>query len=246
MACSTTPAPVTTRTPVSAPAADAAPTPPPSATPLNAASPPPPITTPYTAVATPAARVVAAARKARAAHDYNGDGHADLAVAVPQPGADGKATKARVEVLYGSAAGLTGTKRKIVSIGAMAAWDEDSSLSLASGDFDRDGYADLAISAPEPSDRARPPAHQLAVVFGSAAGLTGAPVTLAPPPAAGTLVPQSAAGDFNKDGYQDLVVTDDSAAWVAYGGRGTRTGRASWRTVLSGTVEVRSLAPPVT
>ena len=87
--------------------------------------------------------------------DFNGDRFSDLAIGVP--GEDiGRATDAgAVTVLYGSPQGLS------ASAVAPQFWHQDSpgvqggaegsdffGRALAAGDFNRDGYADLAIGVP--------------------------------------------------------------------------------------------------
>jgi hypothetical protein len=86
--------------------------------------------------------------------------------------------------------------------------------SVASGDFDRDGYADLAIGAPEEMIGRDPngifEAGGVTVVYGSARGLdTARSVFIGRPggPAAGAHWGSSlVTGDFNVDGYPDLAV----------------------------------------
>jgi hypothetical protein len=144
--------------------------------------------------------------------DFNGDGYADLAIGAPMNGsADGLVT-----VIPGSATGLLGT--------SSSNWDQDTpgiagtrgkhrfGTALASDDFNRDGFADLAVGAPSDAG-VSPGSGSVTVVYGSSTGLTSAgnQYWLVGPteglPAAGDRFGIAlAAGDFDGDGYPDLAV----------------------------------------
>lgn len=85
--------------------------------------------------------------------DFNGDGYRDLAVAAPSATVDGKKGAGAVTVLYGSAHGVDASRRTTLTQnspgvpGAAEAGDLFGA-SLATGDFNSDGFADLAVSAP--------------------------------------------------------------------------------------------------
>jgi FG-GAP repeat len=84
--------------------------------------------------------------------DFNGNGSADLAVGVPLEDVGAVADAGAVNVLYGSG-GLTAVGDQVWHQDSFGVPDaaEDSDhfgAALAVGDFDADGFADLAIGAP--------------------------------------------------------------------------------------------------
>jgi hypothetical protein len=148
--------------------------------------------------------------------DFNHDGFGDLAVGAPDQPVDGRAGAGAVYVLYGTAGGLS-------AVGA-ATWTEDTAgmtqraarndrfgSSLASGDFDGDGFTDLAVGAPG----AAAGAGRVGVLFGSSSGLTAErtetldirDVDAALPRGAGWNFGAALAwGDLDGDGFGDLAV----------------------------------------
>jgi hypothetical protein len=113
-----------------------------------------------------------------AAGDLNGDGSADLAVGVPNEGLSGLTQVGAVNVLYGSAAGLTSTGNQL--------WDQDSTgvpdscetsdhfgTSVTTADFNGDGEMDLAVGVPDENLATISNAGAIDVLNGGAAGLTG-------------------------------------------------------------------------
>ncbi|MFH1086086.1 MAG: FG-GAP repeat protein, partial [Chloroflexota bacterium] len=112
-----------------------------------------------------------------AAGDLNGDGRADLAIAIPNKTVDGAAKAGAVAVLYGSAGGLTAAGNQVWhqnSPGVADAPEANDSLgqALSIGDWNRDGRADLAIGVPNEDLGAVRDAGVVHIVFGSPAGLT--------------------------------------------------------------------------
>jgi FG-GAP repeat len=83
--------------------------------------------------------------------DFNGDGFADLAIGIPFENVEGTSNAGAVQVLYGSASGLTSIDQFWTqnAIGTDPSEVEDEfGTAVATGDFDADGFTDLAIGAP--------------------------------------------------------------------------------------------------
>lgn len=177
--------------------------------------------------------------------DFNADGLADAAVGVPDDDLPGAANAGSVHVFYGTALGL--------GVGDDAVWTQDSGTVvgtaaanerfgavLAAGDFNGDGYADLAIGAPDEDTGGLADSGSVTILYGSATGITdvGSEVWTQNSPniqdAAETgdhFGAALAAADFNGDGFDDLAigVPDESINGAASAGAvhtiyGTLTG----------------------
>ncbi|HEY6571543.1 MAG TPA: VCBS repeat-containing protein, partial [Candidatus Limnocylindrales bacterium] len=169
--------------------------------------------------------VVALAQPARGAtsaalpSDFNGDGYADLAIGVVGEAIGGVSTAGSVNVLFGSpnglrAAGDQSWSQASPGVKGTSARADRFGTALASADFDRDGYADLAIGVPKDRvgvDKVRSGAVN--VLYGSRHGLTEdgdqrwteASVGIAPDGGDG-FGAALAARDFDGDGYADLAI----------------------------------------
>ena len=182
---------------------------------------------------------------ARVASDFNGDGLGDLAVAAPNANEpiDQVNWQGVVHVAYGSTAGMgKGTTPSFTFTGRTNGLPDgqfrgSSRLgeAMASGFFDGDCYADLAVSAASTSN--------FLILYGSSTGLTTMRSTafdrtaIQPDGEYGSgLSYDLAAGDFNGDGFDDVAagapweknnsgafgvlygsaagVTDAGAAWI--------------------------------
>ena len=159
--------------------------------------------------------------RALAVGDFDRDGYDDLAVGVPYEDVGGPAINdaGAVNVFYGSAAGLSTRDQfwhqDVTNIEGVAEADDNFGFALAAGDFDRNGYADLAIGVPHENVGAIVDAGAVNVLYGSASGLTTAGDEIWTQDSTGIEDTSEAndnfgyaltAGDFNRDGRADLAV----------------------------------------
>jgi hypothetical protein len=152
--------------------------------------------------------------------DFNGDGFSDLVVGVPGETVGTQRGAGAINVIYGSAVGLTGLRNKVwhqntTGVLGVAEADDRFGAALAAGDFNRDGFDDLAIGVPGENSRG----GAVNVLYGTAVELTAAGANVA----GGNQVWDRtllngvwrandsfgwalAAGDFDFDGDDDLAV----------------------------------------
>jgi len=157
---------------------------------------------------------------AELAASFDGDGYDDLAVGVPDEDVGTTLDAGAVNVIYGTSSGLLASDDQI--------WDQDNGglvdlseesdgfgMSLAVGDFDSDGYADLAVGVPYEAVGAVTYAGAVHILYGTFAGLTSIGDQLwhqDSPDIEGTAEDNDffgsslAIGDFNHDGYDDLAI----------------------------------------
>jgi FG-GAP repeat len=144
--------------------------------------------------------------------DFNNDGADDLAVGVREEDVGGTVDAGAVNVLYGSGAGLTGAgAQQFTQVGSAAETGDEFGWSLASGDFNNDGFADLGVGAPFENVGATANAGAVSALYGSGAGLTTGGAQTFTQPVSAVEVDDAfgfslAAGDFNNDGFADLGV----------------------------------------
>ena len=161
--------------------------------------------------------------------DFNGDGFEDKAIGVPYEDIDSIVDAGAVHVIYGSARGLNATAVlpdqfwTQNSIGGNVETRDWFGSSLSSGDYNGDGFDDLAVGSPfEDVSLGFPPelvdAGALTVIYGSAMGLSFTPEPTPPfwiqgffflkdAVEAGDLFGFSlSSGDYNGDGFDDLSV----------------------------------------
>ncbi|GGU63725.1 FG-GAP-like repeat-containing protein [Streptomyces daghestanicus] len=181
--------------------------------------------------------------------DVNGDGYGDLVTGIagddrhfnaPTPAAH---RGGEIQVLYGSAKGITATQKPKVfhqdtaGVPGGAEWGDWFGQSLSVGDVNGDKYADVLVGVPEEAVGSLASAGSVALLRGSASGLTTAKAAGYTQDTAG--VPGAAeAGDgfgsavhlvdLDKDGKAETVVgapteNSDGCVWVA---RGSASGPA--------------------
>jgi hypothetical protein len=181
--------------------------------------------------------------------DFNGDTFGDLAIGAPGENAGSVPDAGAVNVLYGSASGLSSVGAQQVTqnspgVGSSAELGDAFGTALAAGDFNGDGFADLAVGVPLEAGVVRTGAVN--VLYGSAAGLSGAGSQLFTQNSpgvddsseAGDRFGQAlAADDFNGDTFDELAigapaedlgaVRNAGAVTVLLGEAGGLTGAAS-------------------
>ncbi len=110
--------------------------------------------------------------------DFNGDGYADLGVGASHEALGSVADAGAVTVLYGSGGGLTAAGSQVWSqdspgVAGAAEENDEFGRSLAGGDLNGDGFADLAVGAPG-EDLGVSDAGAVSVLYGTARGLSAA------------------------------------------------------------------------
>ena len=162
--------------------------------------------------------VAVAATGAAMPFDFNGDGYADLAVGVPGEDLRGIEDAGAVQVMYGSAAGMT-TRDQVWHQGrwgvkgALERGDRFGTV-VASGDFNSDGYADLAVGIPNESIWGRAQVGAVQVLYGAPTGLTaldqiwhqGKPGVPGRNEAGDMFGSALVVGDYDDDGFADLAI----------------------------------------
>ena len=144
--------------------------------------------------------------------DFNNDSYKDLAVGGPGKAPNQDPKSGAIVIFPGSSFGLSrGVFLTQRDTPGMNEAGDRFGHSLAAGDFDNDGFDDLVVGAPGESPGRDPRSGAIIIFRGSASGLTkGSFLTQRKSNGAneaGDRFGHSlAAGDFDNDGFDDLVV----------------------------------------
>ncbi|OKK10045.1 FG-GAP-like repeat-containing protein [Streptomyces sp. CB02400] len=167
--------------------------------------------------------------------DFNGDGYRDVAVTAPLASVSGKGSAGAVTILYGSPQGAGASKTQTLtqdSAGVPGAAEKDDQFGAhtAPGDFNGDGYADLAVGAPGEDAGTDANGGTVVILWGGSGGLAGG-TTVSDPTRSihdwfGQVV---AAGDYDGDGKADLAIASDINKIDIYRGGFTKSGSTGGR-----------------
>ncbi len=173
--------------------------------------------------------------------DFNGDGYSDLAVSAPNSRGNESVGNGKFYVHFGSKAGLTTSFDQVLEPRDTAEIAERFGTEIAIGDFNGDGYSDMAVAAPDDDlgAEAISNAGSVFVFRGSEGGLlpTAArlhqglgsiPDTPEPGDRWGSSLDVA---DFDADGLSDLVIANHSES-IDVGDRTVK--RAGLVTVIYG------------
>ncbi len=159
----------------------------------------------------------------QATGDFNNDGFADLAIGVPGEDIAGQNDAGAVHIIYGSSARLSADQalgnqflhEGLEPFPGAPGKNDQFGAAVAAGDFNGDGFDDLAIGVPGREVANQEHAGAVFVLYGSASGIDVATVQVwhqnkpdvrsscAENDAFGTAL---ASGDLNDDGFDDLAI----------------------------------------
>lgn len=168
--------------------------------------------------------------------DFDNDGYDDLAIGISGARINGQDSAGAVQIIYGSEAGLDANRVEEWSRGSegingtVTAFDMFG-RELTAGDYNGDGYSDLAIGAPSADVNGVEDAGAIHILYGRAAGLRALGNELLTQDTNGFLASPAevndffgqvlTTGDFNGDGVDDLAVgtprEDNGEAFVDAG-----------------------------
>lgn len=152
--------------------------------------------------------------------DFNNDGFGDVIAGAPFENCGKKADVGIVHVIYGSSNGLNRNNDDTIHQGTTGVpgannADDRFGSSVATGDFDNDGFADAVVGTEGEDLGTKVDAGAFTILYGHRNGLRGrgaAKFTAATPGVAGPAEPFAnvgaavTTGDFNRDGFDDIAV----------------------------------------
>ncbi|MBZ4014330.1 FG-GAP-like repeat-containing protein [Streptomyces purpurogeneiscleroticus] len=171
--------------------------------------------------------------------DFNGDGYRDLAVSAPAATVGGHKNAGAVTVLYGSADGVSAARhatftQDTTGVPGAAETDDFFGLTTSAGDFNSDGYADLAVGAPYEDVSGDADGGTVQILWGAAGGISRAATVPDPAPTKHDRFGSAlAAGDFDGDKKGDLAVGTSSATLRVLKGGFTSAGVAASKSAVT-------------
>ncbi|CAM5341035.1 VCBS repeat-containing protein OS=Streptomyces alboniger OX=132473 GN=CP975_18450 PE=4 SV=1 [Streptomyces alboniger] len=168
--------------------------------------------------------------------DFNGDGRGDVAFSASVAHVNGKKDAGQLIALYGTSTGVSAAKRSTISQNTAgtpgtAETGDHFANDMAYADFNGDGYDDIAVASAGEDVGSDVDGGTLAILWGSASGITGKGVTVADPaPGSHDFWGRSlAAGDFDGDGRADLAVGSTGSVVHVFKGGFNSSGAARGR-----------------
>ncbi|MFI1017693.1 FG-GAP-like repeat-containing protein [Streptomyces sp. NPDC020965] len=173
--------------------------------------------------------------------DFDGDGFRDIAIGAPSAQVGQARQAGQITVLYGSQSGAVTSRQQTLhqdspGIPGDAEAGDRFGQRLTTGDLDNDGYTDLIVGAPG-EDYFPPHDHNqgaLAVIWGSAEGLTGEATPIDGAFIGARFGEQLATGDFDADGDTDLVVNNGTNGLRQLSGPFLRNGTSAGMKLVGG------------